>query len=136
MVAILELLKDVAKIYFEVALLLQVKAYRENPIPLRLSFLDYLTYPMLKEIYAPFEWDCYIDYKRLLEKPDFVRETYSRKIDCNLDVWREICDDGVCRNFPFQKYKIIWYRYKVSVIFKMAVGEKHWVLVYKKIMPL
>jgi len=136
MIEVLKLLKDIAKIYFDIALLLQVKAYRESPIPLELSFLDYLTYPMLKEIYAPPDWDFYEDYKKLFENPNFVRETYSRKIDCNLDVWKEINDDGVCGNFPFQKYKIIWYRYKVLVIFKMAVGEKHWVLVYKKIMPL
>jgi len=136
MIAILELLKDIAKIYFDVALLLQVKAYRETPIPLQLSFLDYLTFPMLREVYAPFKWDCYIDYRKLLENQDFVRETYSRKIDSNLDVWKEIYSEEAREEFPFAIFRIPWHKEKAMISFKIAIGREYWVLPYKKIEPL
>jgi len=136
MVSILGLLKDVAKIYFDVALLLQVRAYRETPVPLKLSFLDYLTYPMLKEIYAPPFRDFYREYERLLRDPNFVRETYSRKIDNNLDVWKEIYSEEAREEFPFAIFRIPWHKEKAMISFKIAIGREYWVLPYKKIEPL
>ena len=136
MIAILELLKDVAKIYFDVALLLQAEAYRETPIELRLSFLDYLTYPMLKEMHAPPDWDWYERYERLLRDPNFVRETYSRKITINTDVWREVYSEEAREEFPFTIFRIPWHKEKAMISFKIAIGREYWVLPYKKIEPL